>query len=420
MKKLIFIFIFLSLLFSDLNMQAQSTICFDKKYVYYANIRNEVSIGCFYISTQSGYVAQVFSDEECSGLNNFHNDYKVAIISQQGEAYLYQIDEKGRKTYMPFFATNNDRSTPTLNKVNPTVSGFGLTLTDQNLGVRAYRNPAVSGSQIYLHATTLPTLIKIKSYLGVFGVGIYKAADNKEYKALAVEYDGIYVRIDNIENVNECFTPSQFSINEIEEAAEIEDEIIVQKEKDIRFDEQNINTSSCIEEQQAIINFEKSVLAKSKRLNNYTKQNPVIDANINIETKKMITAAADPKDAATNTKLEIELRICQLYDEIYTNQNNGNPSARIQNKKMNQITCLNEAREQLIFLENELSALETRHASNPNKALGEKNVLYLRRMGELNTNCNTDRDGNIIDNSRSDSPAINEFREQIRNSINNR
>ncbi|MBP6455404.1 MAG: hypothetical protein KA275_01640 [Chitinophagaceae bacterium] len=421
MKKLIFIISFLSILFCDLNAQAQSTICFDKKYVYYANIRNRESIGCFYISTSTGYVAQIFSDEECrNGLNNYHNGYKVAIISQQGEAFLYQIDDKGRKTFMPFLGTNVDRSQPTLNKVNPSAPGYALTLTNLNLGVRAYENTGISNSKIYLHATILPRNINIRRYLGVFGLGIYKSADNKEYKALAVEYDDVYVRVDNIENVNECFRPSDFSVNVIEESAEIEDEIIEKKENNISYKERNINNSACVEEQQALINFDKIVLEKSKRSNDYNKRNPVVDINTNNATKKMLLDAADPKDMTTKTKLEIELKICRLYDQIYRNQNSGNQSPRLQNNYSNKIECLNVARDKLIFLENELSNLDNRYASNPAQAHLEKSKLYFRRMGEMNTNCNTDRDGNIIDNSRSDSPAMNELREQIRNSINNR
>ncbi len=400
--------------------QAQTTICFNKKFEFYSNVNSKETFGCFYVSTATGYVAQVFSEEECrNGLSNYHPGYTVAIINNQGEAYLYQIDKKGRKTFMPFTMDNLNRGNPTLSKINPSVSGYGLTLSSQNLGVRAYKHPGNANSSVYLHAQTLPATIRINSYLGVFGLGYYKTADRKEYLSLAYEAENIYMRVDNITDVNECIRISDFATNTIEEGTAIQDELLQQKEEDIRLRQQDVNNSPCAQEQQQLINLEKRVNTKTKNANNYYKRNPVVVVDANNETQKMIVDAGNPTDMATKRKLEMELRVCQLYDDIYVSQQNGRQNANSENRKLTQIACLNQARDQLIFLESELQNLDRRYATEASKAQIEKSKHYMRRIKDINTDCNLDRDGNIKELNMN-TPEMNQFKQQLQDIMHNR
>jgi len=367
-----------------------SDICFDKKITYYANARGRQINGCFYINTKDGYIAMFYNnyEESCKGMNSFESGYDMVIISKLGSSIHYRIDKRGKKTYFtepPM--TDMDRTTPTeyIYK-NATYTGFYREpFTDQHLPTVAYViNGSSNSSTRYLFGPSFPRTIKLKNYLGAFGVGYFEDFNSSStYICLALESPDLYVRVDKIEDVAECFDGSDFKKDERQSIIDEERERITEKEKKLDQQKESVSKSgnTCVARQQKI-ELKKEILKKEKAANEYMATNKNISDPRNIEGQRIIAAASDTKDRIILLRLETEEKICDvdyslwIYAKNYPTRSTAKLTSRLQ--------CLETSVEKLKAVEDEMTAIDNRNRNNPAKATREKNLLYFKSTKGLN------------------------------------
>jgi hypothetical protein len=366
-----------------------SDVCFDKKFSYYANNNGKQLRGCFYINTKEGYVAMFFDnyEESCKGMNAFEPGYNMVIVSKLGSSIHYQIDKRNKKTYFtepPM--TTIDRTIPTeFIYKNPSYTGFYREpFTDQRLPTVPYVISGVTASSTrYLFGPSFPRTIKLKNYLGAFGVGYFDDNNGNTYICLAMEAPGSFVRVEKIEDVAECFDGSSFIKNQREEITTEEDKKLVKDLNNLEEKEKGLAAAggTCTSVQQQIITHEKAMLKKQQIANEYIKSGKNIYDPKNMEAQRIMAAAGDAKDRVISLRLEKEKAICDVdYSlALYAKEYPGRSTAKLNSKKQ----CLTNAVTKLKSVESEMSAIDNRNRTNIPKANMEKNLLYFKGTKDL-------------------------------------
>lgn len=375
---------------------ANATICFDKKFHYYANVNGNEVRGCYYVNTTDGYVAQYLShiDESCNGMDNPQPGFDMMIVSKVGESFLYRIDQRGNRTFtaqMPLDGVVfGGQTTFVLNNPDAIDQDYRELFTDQNLPTLPYRIEGSSSSSLrYLFGLYQGNRIRLQGYLGAFGTGYYKDESGNTFLCLASEAPDNYIRIDRIEDVAECFDGSSFS-DEMEEIREANNQIIADKEEDIAYRSQSGNVDDC-EARDLLLEHEKRMLDKEKRANELLNNG----ANLNtVESQRIISDSGDPMNLVIKDILELQIRICGLENSNYRIQNEPGFGGSIQNNNV-EIGCLNTAITNLRNLEGQMNVIGNQNQNSPGVALGKKSTLYFQTMSTINANCNVDRHGNL-------------------------
>lgn len=370
-------------------------ICFDKKFQYYSNTYGKVMRGCFYINTKDGYVAQFMSrgEESCDGMANPQPGFDMMIISKIGESFTFRVSKEGKKT---FFAQLPPEDIPygmltnfVLNNPNALASPYREPFTSQNLPTLPYRiEGSTESSKKYLFSAYHAQRISIKDYIGAFGTGYYKDSMGNTMIALAVESDKHFVKIEKIEDVNECFDGRDFG-DEMQEAIATNEEIIREKEKDLEYQGNNDPKKNC-EAAEALVQHKRQMLDKEKNLNNFLKAGGSAQSR---EGLRLGAMAMDVIDKVVTDRLELEKRICSQEYSLYIYNNNSGYGEKLKTIANNKIQCYNIAINQLNELKTQLEQINARNGTNYAKAISEKNLHYFKKIKDIDLNCNFDKDG---------------------------
>jgi hypothetical protein len=365
-----------------------SDICFNKKITYYTNVNGNTRTGCFYINTKDGYVAMFYNnyEESCKGINSFEPGYDMVIVASSGSSIHYRMDKRGKKTYFtePPLITDIDRSNPTeFIYKNPNYTGFYREpFTDQHLPTVPYViNGSPASSTRYLFGPSFPRTIKLKNYLGAFGLGYFDETGGSTYICLAMEAPNLYVRVDKIEDVAECFDGSQFNKNERQEREQEFEKKLAKDRQRIEASEktlENAGSTCATDVQKEILKHKKLILEKEAKLEAYMKTGKSITDPRNIEGQKILASAGDAKDKVILKRLEYEQQVCNVDYSIKISKKNypRNSIAKLEARK----ECLFNTVEKLKKLEMEMTEIDRSKGYNYAKAIQEKNMLYFRGL----------------------------------------
>jgi hypothetical protein len=375
-----------------------STICFNKKFHYMATNHGKTMRGCFFINTNLGYVAMFMSnlDESCNGMRDPKLGFDMMIISKVGESFIYRINKRGKKTFMAQMPPENvDYGRPTnfvLKNPNALTLTYREPFTSENLPTLPYVIEGSSNSGLrYLFGGYHAQRIPLKDYIGAFGVGYYKDGMNNTFICLATESENQFVKIEKMEDVNECFDGRGFG-DEMAGLIADNDASISEKEKRLQKQADSEGDKNC-EAVAALIQHERQILTKEKILNDFVKNGGNINSKQGL---KLASAAGDVIDQVIKHRLETEKGICSQQYSMLMNDKENNK--KLKERAQKKLDCYKIAVNKYNDLQKELEKIDAKNGNNYTKAVSEKNMLYLKRMKDIDSDCNQDRNGNIKDN----------------------
>ncbi len=354
-------------------------ICFNKKVEYFAIQNGKSSIGCYYINTRDGYVAYFLDDvaRSCAGMNNPQPGFSMIITSKIGESFTFRIDNRGRKTFLAQMPIENIPYGGYTNFVlkNPAMlqDPEREPFTNENLPTLGYVIEGIRDSSVkYLFSSYHAQRIPLKDYIGAFGTGYYADEHGNTLICLSIQSPETSVSITKITDVNECFDGSRFDDEKMTETQTTE-ELLDKKEEALDYYANSATTETCAAAN-ALLAHKRQMLNKERAYNDYIKNGGNVH---NREGLRLGTLAHDAKNHVITSHLEVEKKICEL-------ENSESSS----NSKQLKIACLQTASNQLKELKNAMENIDSRNGTNYAIAANEKNKLYLKKMKEIDTNCN--------------------------------
>lgn len=364
-------------------IEPRQRICFNKKFHYMSTNNGKTTRGCFYINTETGYVAMFMShlDESCKGMGNPQPGFDMMIISKVGESFIYRINKNGKKMFMaqmpPENITYGGQTNFVLNKPSALGLAYREPFTNQNLPTLAYKIEGSGNSSLrYLFGAYHAQRIPLKDFIGAFGLGYYKDSHSNTFICLAMENKDHFVKVEKIENTNECFDGSAFG-DMIAEGLIQNEAIIKDKEKRLNEDKGNSDFINECGAAKSLEAHKKQMLEKEKRLNIFVKNGGNIHGQ---EGLKLAAKAQDVIDQVITERLNVEIRLCKLKNAKFRND-------------IAKRECLNLSIPLLNVLIKELEGIDAKHGTNYAQASAEKNILFFRRMKDIDVNCNFNRDG---------------------------
>lgn len=381
--------------FSPRRIIHTTKICFDKKFEFSVTRNGKITLGCYYINTRDGYVAQFMNqqNESCRGMNNPQPGFDMMITSKVGESFIFRINLRGEKTFMAQMPIEDVPYGGSTNFVlnNPRVLAlpYREPFTNQNLPTLPYYIEGSNSSSVkYLFGAYHAQRIPLKDYFGAFGTGYYSDSMGNTFICLAVESTNNFVKIIKISDVNECFDGSEFK-DEIAINTYINNQILEEKDKDLQNQASSGTNMNCAAAN-ILIQHKRQVISKEVEYNKYIQNggNPQSKEGL-----KLGAMAQDVTDKVIEHRLETEKNIC---DQEYTVQSSSD--AKLKDRAQRKIQCYSLAVNQLNVLKTSLDQVSTRNGNNYGKALGEKSMMYIKKMAEINMDCNLDKAGNIKKN----------------------
>lgn len=372
-----------------------SRICFNKKFEYTVTRNGQTKVGCYYINTRDGYVAQFLDDlnESCRGMEKPQPGFNMMISSKVGESFIYRINNRGEKTFMAQMPIENVPYGGSTNFVikypNALANPYRELFTGEKLPTLPYLIEGIrDSSSKFLFGPYLAERIPLKDYVGAYGTGYYADGIASTFICLAVENPDNFVKIVKITDVNECFDGTEFK-DEAVQNIYLNGQILEEKDENLRNKESGMNTTDC-DAKPNLVKFKREVVKKEINYNKYLQDggNPQSTAGL-----KLGAMAQDVVDQVIIHRYETQIKICeQKYTiQISSQQSNG---AQIKEKALKKIECYSLAVNQLNELENTLNEINQRNRNDDAKSLMEKNKAYLDKMKDINLDCNTNKGGN--------------------------
>ena len=348
--------------------------CFDKLLSLKMTIGRLSTEQSIYLDTRNGLTGILPPSRSGGAITEIMpelENFTFTVMSLKGNVYIYK-NQKDKNGIGHLVRTGNTQNflyqSPTL--TNPG-AGAGLARKAERRGycnnkvtALAYRydgNP----NTFFVYGDRFPERLHPLKYMGAFGVG-YMYCQEGLFLIMEVNFGtASYVRIGDMENVHNCFDPSEFQVAEDKFQANQQREL--QEEQASADRKQQQVTGECTGEKQAIVDYKRAMidkhaelLRKSQHGNTYT----------DTATQRAIVNMMDPLDGLRENILVIKLNICQ-------SQVHGG----------GKVSCLSNQLSILQDAEARMMALDSRYPTEPARAQTEKSKIYWDLMKNL-VQCN--------------------------------
>lgn len=358
-------------------------LCFDKQIKIKATKGSQVFEQCLYINTHDGYIGYLPPHTTATGamcdIKPQEKDFMFFIIGLKGNIYNYKTVE-GKGGTLDHWVTTGNTQTHEYNMNAAVASAMLAKKTETKLycndKIRAWAYKIDGNPQVYfMFGKNFPPSLSINSnkYLGNFGIG-YQDTDKGLYIIMEKQTPGFITKITDINEVNTCFDPSPFRLQEDQFFVKRTEEMQTERVKIDRDEAKIRSDDECASHQRNIIVFRRNLLRiQEEGLRTIPLGNIYQNQNVQKAYRNMM----DPLFMIQGDILNTQLSICNTEVSL-----RRQPSS---NTMVDKLACLQGQLVRLHTAEAEMSALDARYATNPTKAMGEKSRLYLQLM---RTSCN--------------------------------
>lgn len=383
-------------------------ICFNKKFEYVSVIDGKTRRGCFYANTITGHVAQFNTndDRSCDGMNNPQPGFNMIILSKTGESLTFRINSRGEKSFMSHKPLEN---VPYGGATNFVVKNVNSLLSDfrEPFTTLPYFIEGISASSAkYLFGPYHAQRIPLKDYFGAFGLGYYTDGMGNTFISLAVESTDQFIKVVKITDFSDCFDGSKFK-DETEEAVQTTETNLKERKKNLSEQQKHIDDCPSVQD---LIEHKRQVIDAETRFNAYIKNGGNANSK---EALRLGTMAQNVTDQVISDRLEIETKICNT-EIALKNAMKESSSVNNQNTLRDKISCYKKAESDLNALESELLDIDAKQRTNYSNAAREKNLIYLKKMQDINLDCNFKK-GQLQNNPMT--PGAKELGEKIQKII---
>lgn len=361
-------------------------LCFDKMVRIKSTVGGRVVEQCLYINTTdglTGYVSPVTTGSaNMCDIKPDDKDFNFSIIGLKGNVYIYHNNEgkQGRPVEHWVSTGNTERRVYEM----PTNTGM-YTLHNKRerrdycegkIKGTAYKYDGATAPTMYLFGKNYPDDINVTSnkYIGNFGIG-YQYTDKGLYIIMELVSSAYTCKITSIEDVNVCFDPSPFVVQEDEFKTKRTAELQKEWDKLARKEEQVMRSDNCQTEKMAVINYQKEMLRKQEAYLQTINRggNTYQDQNV----QNAYSGMMDPLDIVREGILSNKASICATERSLSEHPNS--------NSTQEKMACLQAQSGRLAAAETQMMANNTTFARSPGKAKAENSKLYLQLM---RTACN--------------------------------
>jgi len=372
----------------EIKLKPKERHCFDKKINYRGLVNNRPVNGCYYVNTNDGLIARR-EDKSCNGLMDFEKGYRMSMYSMQGDAFIYEVDNRENYRFLVIPSSENlagNNTTFSISDFDAFRSGNAEKLTDHNLPAFQYKIlESTQDAQYFLFAPYLEERIAVMDYLGMFGTGYYKDKfGNTIISLLMISDPQNYIRIEKISEVNECFDGSAFN-SFADEAGNAENEISGRRQTE--FDERmNSNSGGCAARTQ-LVTLERKMQDKSDRAMSIAKSGkPHSQADID--------ALLDGNNVLDEVEIQIlklQVKLCSLQDAV--SSPNTSPESKAHYAR--EIGCIHSSITKLKALKSELEAIKIPNPKEKGRVLVLRSKHYFTRIAQIDLGCNANKSGDI-------------------------
>jgi hypothetical protein len=349
----------------------RTNLCFDRQVkIKLTTTRSSIVEQCLYFNTTDGYVAYLPPRTASTGglcdIKPNEKDFQFSVIGLKGNVYNYHNMEVKDGIIKSWVSTGNTQ-THQYGMTSPTMTATLHKKTE----IRTYCGGRIRGwaykfdgspTTYYLFGKTYPPGINVTSnkYIGNFGIG-YQQTDKGLYMIMEMETAGGFdTKITDVAEVNTCFNPAPFQIQEDEFMRRRTEDLQREREK-IDRDEANIRSDDdCAAAKQNIIVFRRAQLRRQEEnLRTIPTGNVYQDRNV----QQAYTGMMDPLFMIQGDILNTLLGICT--NESAQRKHPGS------NQYTEKIACLQGQLGRMHAAESQMSALDAEYAAQPAKALAE-------------------------------------------------
>ncbi len=358
----------------------RTNLCFDKQVkVKLTTSHNIIVEQCLYFNTTDGYVGYLSPRNARTGglcdIKPNEKDFQFFVIGLKGNVYNYHNMEVKDGIIKSWVSTGNTQ-THQYGMTSPDVTATLHKKTD----IRTYCGGRIrawaykfdgSPTTYYLFGKNYPPGINVTSnkYLGNFGIG-YQQTDKGLYMIMEMETtSGFDTKITDLAEVQTCFNPNPFQIQEDEFMRRGTEDLQKEREKIDRDEAQIRNDDDCAAARQNIIVFRRAQLRIHEENLRTIPQGNVYQ-NQNVQHAYM--GLMNPLFVVQGDILNVQLSICT--NESAQSKHPGS------NEYSEKIACLQGMLGRLHAAESQMGALDVQYAAQPAKAMAEKSRLYLQLM----------------------------------------
>ncbi len=361
-----------------LTMPNVRQLCFDKKMQLLTQTRRGQLSVCLYINTRQGFIGYFTkknsSEGDCS-INPDTDDFNFNVISLRGNTFSYStVEQRGGLTKT--VATGNSDIFPASGGIRSS-AGTGGTMrklaergsfAGGSIETYAYQAPG-SPAKFHLYGNSYPAQITASSStkaLGVFGVG-YTVFQNRVYLIMEISDGGNFTTsVTSVENVNTCFSTTEFKI--------FEDEFYQQGMEQIQREEQKImrrrpSSGSCSGEELKLKNFQLEALARQKAALEKSRQGNFME---NKQTQEALAKVSNYEDMIQQMIYEQELKICKLESDQTIDSRRRDQESYERLRR-----CYNTQLSQMHRVKADMAAVNTRYPNEPGRQNAEKAKLIM-------------------------------------------
>lgn len=346
----------------------EQPLCFNMEFDLKITTPAKMAEQCMFVNASTGVIGLL--PPHTDGLVNILfpelADFSFQVMSMTGNAYHYHNNKGKNNTIEKWVTTGNTDHDP-YRQMAGMFSGTvdlqrkNLTETYCNGRMRAtaYRFSTQPDMTWFLFGDRYPEKIHPRKFLGNLGVG-YLQADEGLFVITEFRTTGYSCRVTNLEVTNACLNTAEFK----EQESEFQNQQAANNRKEMdKLEKAADNVSGpCAAERLDLINFKKEQVYKREEALRQARASNVHQPNS--EAQRSMASLMDPLVVVQENILSTKAEICRA--------EHGSAKAR------EKLGCLNTQLSQLMRLEEELRALDARHANEPGRALLEKSKHYMQ------------------------------------------
>ncbi|MGC4102660.1 hypothetical protein [Ferruginibacter sp.] len=358
----------------------RNNLCFDKQVKVKLSTGRAIVEQCLYFNTTDGYVSYLPPRTGAAGglcdIKPDEKNFRFFVIGNKGNIFNYH-NEEGKDGVIKYWVSTGNTVTHQYGMTSPDV----VAALHKKTEIRTYCGGKIkawaykfdsSPTVYYLFGKNYPPDINVTSnkYLGNFGIG-YQYTDKGLYMIMEMETSGSYdAKITDVDEVNTCFNPTRFQVQEDEFMRKRTEELQKEWAKIDREEAQIRSDDECAAQRENIIVFKKAQLRRQEEnLRTVPQGNVYQDRNV----QNAYLGMTDPLFMIQGDMLNVQLSICNA--EVARNKRPADaPSYSIK------INCLQDRLSQLRNAESRMGALNAQYAAQPARALAEKSKIYLQLM----------------------------------------
>ena len=347
----------------------EQPLCFPMEFDLKINIPGKTVEQAMFINASTGVIG--YLPPHSDGLVNILFpelvNFSFFVMGLKGNVYHY-FNRKGKNNIIEKWVSTGNTETHQYQMTGTNFTG-AVDLQRKNvtapycngsLTAMAYRFGNDPEMTWYLYGDRFPEKLHPRKFLGNFGVG-YLQTDEGLYIITEFRTTSYTCRVTDIQITNTCLHTTEFKLMENEFINKQKEAVQKQKQK-LERDAAGIS-GNCTNEQSALISFKQELARKQEEALRQAKTgNTYQDVNV----QRSLQAMMDPLTAVQEGILSTKLSICRTQ--------NSNSS-----KKAEKLNCLTNQLSELLQLELQMKALDTRYSNEPGKAYAEKSKLYMER-----------------------------------------